>query len=148
MPENMTLRSALHGFNRRDVLACIEQLNNNYKAQILSLEAQLRELQEENAQLKANLEAAATANDDASVHTEAAELEVYRRAERTEREARERAARVCEQTNTALAEVVETVEAATAQMSVLLQSWSDAAENTRAVLLSASEAINAIRPED
>ena len=148
MSENIPLRTAFHGFNRRDVLACIEQLNNNYKSQIVSLEAQLRELQEENAQLRADLNAAAAPNYDTQVHTEAAELEVYRRAERTEREARERAARVCEQTNTALAEVVETVEAATAQMSVLLQSWSDAAENTRAVLLSASEAINAIRPED
>ena len=90
MADNMTLRPAFNGFNRQDVLACIEQLNNNHKAKVQSLEAQLRQLREENARLQAQLEDSQTAAAE-PCDIGAQELEAYRRAERMEREARERA---------------------------------------------------------
>ena len=93
MAEEMALRSAINGFNRRDVINCVQQINNKHKLQVQMLEAQLGELQAENDRLKAQLEAA-LAKPTVPCGSDAQELETYRRAERTEREARERAARV------------------------------------------------------
>ena len=174
MFDEKTLRTAFRGFNRADVMSCIEQVANKFKLQLEQLEKQLREAREENDRLKA----AASAEDvgalkaelamykaenealqaecaslkqeleqckDAPVRTESEELEIYRRAERTEREARERASKICEQTSAALADITSKVETATAEMIGILQTWEEAAAGTKVALQEASNAVSSIR---
>lgn len=64
MPENMIFRTALHGYNREDVVAYIDKLNREHQ------EALLR-LQERSDQLKAELTAANEALVNAADHAEA-----------------------------------------------------------------------------
>ena len=168
-------RSAFNGFNRQDVLACIEQLNNNHKAKVQSLEAQLRQLREENARLQAQLEDSQTAAAE-PCDIGAQELEAYRRAERMEREARERAEEtqacaertmqesqeyaeriqreaqeratlVSQQTESALKEVTKVVDQSAERVSQLMVAWTEAVAQTREELLSAAEAVNNIPKE-
>ena len=175
MADNMTLRPAFNGFNRQDVLACIEQLNNNHKAKVQSLEAQLRQLREENARLQAQLEDSQTAAAE-PCDIGAQELEAYRRAERMEREARERAEEtqacaertmqesqeyaeriqreaqeratlVSQQTESALKEVTKVVDQSAERVSQLMAAWTEAVAQTREELLSAAEAVNNIPKE-
>ena len=84
----------------------------------------------------------------ADVPTESDELEVYRRAERTEREARERAAQIYAQTNTVLADATRKVDSATGEMAAQLQNCIAAADAAKALLQDAAQAMNAIRPEE
>ena len=175
MADNMTLRPAFNGFNRQDVLACIEQLNNNHKAKVQSLEAQLRQLREENARLQAQLEDSQTAAAE-PCDIGAQELEAYRRAERMEREARERAEEtqacaertmqesqeyaeriqreaqeratlVSQQTESALKEVTKVVDQSAERVTQLMAAWTEAVAQTREELLSATEAVNNIPKE-
>ncbi|MBQ2784944.1 MAG: hypothetical protein IJF02_00355 [Oscillospiraceae bacterium] len=146
MAEEMALRSAINGFNRRDVINCIQQINNNHKLQVQILEAQIGELQAENDRLKAQLEAALT-KAEAFCGSDTQELETYRRAERTEREARERAARVAEQTESALMDVHRIVDASTERLSTLMDAWTEAVAFTREELVSAYDAAKAIPHE-
>ena len=156
MAEEMNLRSAFNGFNRRDVLTCIEQLNNDHKAKLQSLQTQAEQLLEENRQLQERYAELQAKYADLQKELEAAqllgssdvqELETYRRAERTEREARERAARVSEQTDSALKNVDKVVADATDRLSGLMAAWMDVAEHTRSELQAASEAVGAIPHE-
>lgn len=146
MAEEMALRSAINGFNRRDVINCVQQINNNHKIQIQMLEAQIGDLQAENAQLKAQLEAA-LAKPAASCGNDAQELEAYRRAERTEREARERAARVAEQAESALMDVQRIVSASTERLNTAMSAWTEAIELSKTELEAACEAIDTIPHE-
>ena len=175
MADNMTLRPAFNGFNRQDVLACIEQLNNNHKAKVQSLEAQLRQLREENARLQTQLEEFRS-NAAEPCDIDAQELEAYRRAERAEREARERAEEtqacaertmleaqayaertqreakeratlVSQQTESALQEVTKVVDQSAERVSRLMAAWTEAMEQTREGLRSAAEAVKNIPQE-
>ena len=140
MADEMTLRSAFHGFNRRDVLACIEQLNSEHKSRVQSLEGQLRQLREENDRLKAQLEEA-RAKTAESTCSDTQELEAYRRAERTEREARERADRMTKEAEAALTDMRRIVGASSDRLSTLMDAWTAAVELTREEILSVSEAL-------
>ena len=140
MVDEMTLRSAFHGFNRRDVLACIEQLNSEYKSRVQSLEGQLRQLREENDRLKAQLEEA-RAKTAEPAYSDTQELEAYRRAERTEREARERADRMTKEAEAALTDMRRIVGESSDRLSTLMDAWTAAVELTREEILSVSEAL-------
>ncbi len=140
MADEMTLRSAFHGFNRRDVLACIEQLNSENKSRVQSLEGQLRQLREENDRLKAQLEEA-RAKTAESACSDTQELEAYRRAERTEREARERADRMTKEAEAALTDMRRIVGESSDRLSTLMDAWTAAVELTREEILSVSEAL-------
>lgn len=136
-------RSAFNGFNREDVVHYLEYLNSRHAAHINQLvtEAdQLRSqlnaaqpapcqdesvaaLQQERDELRAQvaalqercaaLEAAQPA---APAISAADELEIYRRAERTERAARDRADLIHRQTNTILMEASVRVNEAASQI--------------------------------
>ena len=123
-------RSAFNGFNREDVVHYLEYLNSKHTAQVnqltseadflrTRLEAQtpsqeqadaIAALEAERDTLRAQVEALQARceelerNAAAPVCSPAEELEVYRRAERTERMARERADLICRQTNVVLGE--------------------------------------------
>ena len=121
-------RSAFNGFNREDVVHYIEYLNNHYTSQIQQLNNQLAAKPAEDAQLRAQLDAALAKIAELEVKLEEqakiqvtlnneAELEAYRRAEKTERMARERAQQVYDMANAALADAALKADAAAAQIS-------------------------------
>jgi len=140
MADEMTLRSAFHGFNRRDVLACIERLNSEHKSRVQSLEGQLRQLREENDRLQAQLEEArAKAAEPARGDTQ--ELEAYRRAERTEREARERADRMTKEAVSALTDMRRMVGESTKRLNSAMEAWTAAVEFTREEIRSVSNGL-------
>ncbi len=142
-------RTALRGFHREDVVRYIEEMNHQHSQQVAQLNNQLRAAREELAQLKAAAEAEKLCSGDATEsYTQADELEVYRRAERTEREARQRSAQIYARTNAALSEAVSKVDAATEEMSRQLQSWMDAAESAKVSLQEAGAAMDAIGREE
>ena len=125
-------RSAFNGFNREDVVSYLEYLNSRHTAQVNQLTAEADQLrsrlenarpEEDQANVIAALEqerdelrsqlAALQERYDAlqqnpcvpAAFTPTEELEVYRRAERTERAARERADLIYRQANGILTEV-------------------------------------------
>ena len=123
-------RSAFNGFNREDVVHYLEYLNSKHTAQVNQLTSEadflrtkletqapsqeqadtIAALEAERDALRAQVEALQVRCEElerttaAPVCTPAEELEVYRRAERTERMARERADLICRQTNVVLGE--------------------------------------------
>ena len=123
-------RSAFNGFNREDVVHYLEYMNSKHTAEInqltseadflrTKLESQqpsddqsekIAALEQERDELRAQLEilqarcAELEQNNVAPACTPSEELEVYRRAERTERMARERADLISRQTNIVLGE--------------------------------------------
>ncbi|MBQ6720358.1 MAG: hypothetical protein IJN20_08440 [Oscillospiraceae bacterium] len=125
-------RSAFNGFNREDVVHYLEYLNSKHTAQVNQLTSEadflrskleslspsqmqsdmIAALQQERDELRAQVEALQARCEEleqsqstaAPVYSPAEELEVYRRAERTERAARERADLIYRQTNGILGE--------------------------------------------
>ena len=135
-------RSAFNGFNREDVVSYLEYLNNKHSAQVNQLTAeaealrsrlentqpsqdqsqQIAALEQERDDLRAQLEQL-QARFDALQQSPAApaiapdtELEIYRRAERTERLARERAELIYKQANGILTEATVRVNDMAAQV--------------------------------
>lgn len=134
-------RSAFNGFNREDVVHYLEYLNSRHTAQVNQLtseaeylrsrldaaqpdseqDARIAALEQERDDLRAQVEAlqercAALEASQPAAPTEADELEVYRRAERTERAARERADLIHRQANAVLTEASVRVGDAAAQI--------------------------------
>ena len=124
------------------------------------LEQQLEESQNRCAALEAELaaanamlEAAEAAQAKAEQVRADAELEAYRRAERTERMARERAEQLYAQANGALAEATTLVDQAAAQIGTMandiagqMNNFRDAVIGTKSVLADAAAAMYSIRP--
>ena len=115
-------RSQLNGFNRQDVVAYIELMNNQHNAELQQLQNQL-ELAQKNqadldlqAQLDAalarceKLEAQVAQLQKAGNCSSEQELEAYRRAERAERHAKARAQQIYQQANAALTEATAKAE--------------------------------------
>lgn len=157
MATNLNFRSAISGFNREDVVHYIEYMNSKFNTQInqltgeaqelrdkLTAMAQIPDLSDEVAQLKAQLEEAAqrqsaleeenarlaAQRDDALSQIEqlkteqaenaarelaAMELEAYRRAEQTERAAKARAEQIYQQATGTLAQATTQVDNAALQ---------------------------------
>jgi len=173
-------RSAFNGFNREDVVHYIEYLNNQHRSQIEQLNSQLqaalaKSAPAEDTDLRTQLEAAqariteleellAQAPQEAAAEPEApvativpnveAELEAYRRAERTERVARERAQQIYEQANAVLADATAKAEAASTHIGVIadqvlaqLKEYQDTVAGTKDAFQEAVATLYAIRPE-
>lgn len=176
----MNFRSAFNGFNREDVVHFIEYLTSKHAAEINQLNAeldlardltsvpaftaepnqQLADALAENEQLKAQLadlqrrfDALEAEKAPTIQYSTTQELEVYRRAERTERVAKERAEQVYHQVNGALADATVKVEDAFAQLgdltdrvSAQLAQLQDAVADSRQALADASTTLYSIRP--
>lgn len=155
-------RSAFNGFKREDVVHYIEYMNNKHNAQIEQLNTQLRNAQAAQSELQAQLEEAQArcAELEAGVPSKPAgktedELEVYRRAERTERLARERAAQIYAQANAVLSDAALQVDAAAEQIGTVIDQVTEQLQNaretvgsTKTILQDATSALYAIRPEE
>ena len=166
-------RSAFHGFNREDVVRYIEYINHQHNSQLEQLNTQLQTAQAElakvssaqdgdlQAQLEAaqarcaELEAQLLSREGSPEVRNEEELEVYRRAERTERLARERAAQVYAQANAVLAEASLKADAAAAVMADIsdktvaqMQVYQESVNDAKAELQEAVAALYAIRPEE
>lgn len=154
-------RSAFHGFNRQDVVRYIEFLNNQHNAQIEQLNNQLQNTRfPADSELQAKLDAALArcaqleeqlANTPASTQ---AELEAYRRAERTERIAQDRAQQICAQANAILADTTIKAEAATSRIAELAAqaqaqslAYQEAITTTQSLFQEAVDALFAIKSE-
>ena len=167
-------RTALGGFNREDVVRYIEYLNNQHNSQIEQLNTQLQIAQAElakrepaqNDELNEQLQAAQarcaelealliSKNAETSESRAEDELEVYRRAERTERLARERATQIYAQANAVLADASLKADAASALVSDIsektvsqLQAYQVSINDAKDALQEAVAALYAIRPEE
>ncbi len=159
-------RSALNGFNRKDVVQYIEYLNNQHNAQLEQLNTQLQNAQETlsrvktgpdttdlQAQLDAALEKCAQleaklAEGGAPSPVAGDELEAYRRAERAERLARDRAAQIYEQANAALADATVKLESISDGMNDITQQIADRLQQAKQDMQEAVAAMYAIRPTE
>ena len=167
MPPVQHFRSAFNGFNREDVVHYIEYLNNFFNSQIQQLNNQLqaataKPAPETDAALRAQLDAALAKCAELEAQlaqctgsSAEAELEAYRRAEKTERMAHERAQQVYAQANAVLAEASLKAETAAAQISTAaeqaaaqLQACRDSVLGTKDVFQEAAAALYSIRPEE
>lgn len=174
-------RSAFNGFNREDVVSYLEYLNNKHAAQINQLTAeaetlrsrletaqpcedqseQIAALEQERDELRSQLEQLQARFDAlqqapaAPVITPDTELEIYRRAERTERLARERADLIYKQANGILTEVTVRVNDMAAQVmpaadQILsqLQQLQDTVSTSRNALQDAVVILNTLRSDN
>ena len=173
MAETHRFRSALGGFNREDVVHYIEYLNSKHSTQVNQLTSEVDFLRQqlerqtsaaENADRIAELEekcAALEAERDAAMAGQCvlnptdAELEAYRRAERTERNAKERAEQIYRQATATLADATALVDGSAVQLNAIAESVKEqltalqsAIENSKASLQDAAASMAAIRPED
>lgn len=180
MAASMNFRSAFNGFNREDVVHFIDYLKARHNAEINQLNAELdiarnggnvpeqafvqsRELAEALStieQLKSQVAELQKRYD--ALHAEKVptiqystnqELEVYRRAERTERVAKERAEKVYQRVNNALSEATVKVDEAFASLDELtdrvneqLAQLQDAFTGSRQALTEAASTLTTIRP--
>lgn len=117
--QNFTFRSALHGFNRSDVITYLSELTAQHAAQLEEKDEELLAVKNENARMKQELASMRASDDEepeaapapepeelsepeelpeavfrTDVSLQEQELEAYRRAERCEREAHIRAGKV------------------------------------------------------
>ncbi len=151
MAETHRFRSALGGFNREDVVHYIEYLNTKHTAQVNQLNSELELLRQQLQQ--AQSVPAAHTDPPAPASTEA-ELEAYRRAERTERNARERAEQIYLKATGTLADATTLVDDAAAQLGAMADSVKEqlaqlqgAIESSKASLKDAANIMATIRPE-
>ncbi len=159
MADFQNFRSALHGFNRQDVVNYIEYTKKKHNSQVEQLNTQLQNALEalnrspaQNSGLEAQLNEAlarcAQLEQQLAASGENVELEAYRRAERTERKARERAAQIYAQANAVLAEATAKAAAASGEMDAVAAELSARMEASRAALQAAIDTLYAIRPEE
>ena len=155
MAETHRFRSAIGGFNRQDVVQYIEYLNTKHTSQVNQLTSELEFLRQqlERAQAATPAEAPAPAEPGIQNFTEA-ELEAYRRAERTERNARERAEQIYRQATGTLADATALVDDAAGRLETMADSVKEqlaqlqsAIETSKASLKDAADIMATIRPE-
>lgn len=151
MPAAQRFRSALGGFNRNDVVQYIEYLTNHYQSQIQQLTNQLENAKAapSDSELQAQLDAALARCADlekklAATGSETAELEAYRRAEKTERLANDRARQICERAEDVANQISAAADQAAANMQACEQSVLEAKETLRETV----DALYAVRPEE
>ena len=153
MAETHHFRSAIGGFNRQDVVQYIEYLNTKHTSQINQLTSELEFLRRQLEQAKTTAPAETAAEPNIQNFTEA-ELEAYRRAERTERNARERAEQIYRQATGTLADATALVDDAAGRLGTMADSVKEqlaqlqsAIETSKASLKDAAEIMATIRPE-
>ena len=149
-------RSALSGFNRQDVVQYIEYLNTKHTSQVNQLTSELEFLRQqlEKAQANAPAVSADAPAEPAIQNFTEAELEAYRRAERTERNARERAEQIYRQATGTLADATALVDDAAGRLETMADSVKEqlsqlqsAIETSKASLKNAADIMATIRPE-
>ena len=179
MPAPQNFRSAFNGFNREDVVRYLEYINAKHAAQVSqltseadylrskaenqpdvtaleqerdALRTQVADLQTRCDALEQQLAQAAPA---APSPTMEQELEVYRRAERTERLARERAELIYHQAGSILTEAAAKVDALSTQVSPMaeqvlsqLQALVAAVDGSKGSLKEALDLIATLRPNN
>ena len=158
-------RTAFRGFHREDVVRYIEYMNNQHEAQINQLNnryvaapelaAKLEAAQEECARLEAKVADLQAQLDACTAQQENNELEIYRRAERTERMAQERAQQIRQQANAALAEAALQADSAADQIGAVadaltqqLQQYQQAIADTKESFQQAAKTLYTIAPEE
>jgi uncharacterized phage infection (PIP) family protein YhgE len=153
MAETHRFRSALGGFNRQDVVQYIEYLNTKHTSQVNQLTSELEFLRRQLEQAKTEAPAETPAEPNIQNFTEA-ELEAYRRAERTERNARERAEQIYRQATGTLADATALVDDAAGRLETMADSVKEqlaqlqsAIETSKASLKDAANIMATIRPE-
>ncbi len=155
MAETHRFRSALGGFNREDVVHYIEYLNAKHTAQVNQLTSEVEFLRQQLDRAQANTSSAtASACEHSAQNCTEAELEAYRRAERTERNARERAEQIYRQATATLADATSLVDGAAVQLSTMADSVKEqlallqgTIEGSKASLKDAAQIMATIRPE-
>lgn len=189
MAELKSFRNAFNGFNKDDVVRYLEYINSKHQNQVSQLQAEIEELrsaqaedqteqleslQQENADLTGQLEAAqaqiqvleAQLADAKNLQNTACvpapeairadvslELETYRRAERIEREARDRAELIYFQANNVLKEANAKIDGTMVDMTDMadqvirqLTQLQMVVNNSKLALQDATEVLNTLRP--
>ena len=158
-------RSALHGFNREDVVHYIEYLNNVHNSKVGQLNNEIQSLRQDLEDLRnveptpdltAELEAAncriaelEAALEEANQHARQlqdrpqtdSELEAYRRAERAERIAQERVNQLYQQANGILADATAHADDTAANITALADSITAQLTQLQAALASGKNAM-------
>lgn len=140
MAMNSTFRSSFHGFNRKDVVQYLEYMTNQHKSQLEQMNNQLMAANARIRELEQMITAPAPS---VPIPTEAEELEVYRRAERTERQAQERARQVYEKANSVLAEATGKAEEVSDQIGAMADQLAEQLNQYRQVVLSTKDTFQA-----
>ncbi len=171
MAAQQNFRSAFNGFNREDVVHYLEYITTKHNNEIKQLTAENEELrsqqtgsalvetlQAECAELTRLLEELQAKNADlekrcAQLEQTPAELDTYRRADRTEKEARERADLIYYQASGVLTDATARVDAAAAEVTDMadqvlrqLTQLQMAVSASKQVLQDAASIMNTIRP--
>ena len=135
-----------------DTIAALEQERDALRAQVEELAARCAALEE---QLQSAQDASLSIPTAPAVYTPAEELEIYRRAERTERMARERADLIYRQTNGILKEasvrvsdMAEQVVPIADQILMQISQLQNAVNTSRQSLQDAVVIINTLRPDN
>ena len=156
MAETHRFRSAFRGFNREDVVHYIEYINSKHTAQVNQLNSEIAFLRQqlERVPAEAPAEVAAEPAAPAVPSCTEAELEAYRRAERTERIAKERAEQIYRQATATLADATSRVDDAAGTLSAMadsvkaqLELLQSAIDSSKASLKDAAAIMATIRPE-
>lgn len=157
MAETHRFRSALGGFNREDVVHYIEYLNTKHTTQVNQLTSEVEFLRQQLARAQADVPQQTVQPQPVEPVIEnftEAELEAYRRAERTERNARERAEQIYRQATATLADATALVDDAADRLGTMADSVKEqlaqlqgAIETSKASLKDAAAIMSTIRPE-
>lgn len=155
MAETHRFRSALGGFNREDVVRYIEYLNNKHTDQVNQLTSEVEFLRQQLERAQADVPAEAASAEPNIQNFNEAELEAYRRAERTERNARERAEQIYRQATGTLADATALVDDAAGRLGTMADSVKEqlaqlqsAIETSKVSLKDAAAIMSTIRPEN
>ena len=157
MAETYRFRSALRGFNREDVVHYIEYINSKHTAQVNQLNSEIAFLRQQLERMPAEAPAEPVAAEPAAPVVQScteAELEAYRRAERTERIAKERSEQIYRQATATLADATVCVDDAAGALSAMADSVKEqlellqsAIDSSKASLKDAAAIMSTIRPE-
>ena len=154
MAETHRFRSSFRGFNREDVVHYIEYINSKHTAQVNQLNSEIAFLRQQLERVPAEAPAEAPAESAVPNCTEA-ELEAYRRAERTERIAKERAEQIYRQATATLADVTTRVDDAAGTLTAMADSVQEqlnqlqsAIDSSKASLQDAAAIMATIRPQE
>ncbi len=179
MAETLNFRTAVRGFHREDVVRYIEYLNSKNAALVNQLRSENQALKDELAACRTKQPAAPSeescalaqqleqanakiaqleqiiAQQNAAPQLADAELEAYRRAERTERMAKERADQIYRQAAATLSQATVQVDEASVhfrsiadQISAQIGELQLAVQSSKNALQDAAATMYAIQPED
>ena len=155
MAETHRFRSAFRGFNREDVVHYIEYINSKHTAQVNQLNSEIAFLRQQLEQAQAAVPAEVPTEAPAVQTCTEAELEAYRRAERTERIAKERSEQIYRQATATLADATTRVDDAAGTLTAMADSVKEqlellqsAIDSSKTSLKEAADIMSTIRPQE